>query len=159
MIVECYDVGQPGRGLGALTAVVSTAAVNAVLADNESRFGHSPSPLRDVARDAAVEIHTLEAIHAASATSVPEDLKDLLHGVFAHADPDEVAERSPGWFHDGALSLTRGRMRQAQFVLDEALAESPPGFGVPPTVAKARIEAAKAERAFAELLVELLRTA
>ncbi|MFI6290054.1 hypothetical protein ACIBEJ_00625 [Nonomuraea sp. NPDC050790] len=158
VIAECYDVGQPGRGLDALTAVVRAAGVDAVLTDAEARFGRSRSPLLNVAQDAGVEIHTLEAILAASGTHLPDDLKEQLQGVFAGAGPDELGERSPAWFHDGTLSAARGLMRQAQFELDESMADSPPGFGVAPGVVQARINAARAERVFAETLVELLRT-
>lgn len=68
--------------------------------------------------------------------------------------PDELGERTPSWYHDGVLSLLRAQMRAAHADLDQAAADAPPGYGVPPELMRARLAAAAAEQTFAERLIQ-----
>ncbi|AUG87179.1 hypothetical protein HOS58_gp47 [Streptomyces phage Attoomi] len=61
---------------------------------------------------------------------------------------------APTWYHDGQLSLARGRMQDAHGTLRQVEGDAPPG-PVTPEVTAAREAAYLAELAFVERFAEL----
>ncbi|WP_433379296.1 hypothetical protein [Streptosporangium sp. CA-115845] len=169
--VECFDVGRPGPGRQMLLTLMHANMVDCVLVADlarlERRAGQLASPaeafldaatLKEVFAVSSAQLFALSEIRERG-TRLPVELQEELRQVFTSAGvgPDELGERSPSWYHDGVLSLLRRQMCAAQAELGQAEADSPPGFGVRPEVMQARIAAARAERVFAERLVEVLQ--
>jgi hypothetical protein len=138
--------------------------VDRVLVVDLARLGRQNKGLAEVSallEQAAAELFVLEDIRDKDGVAVPVDLEVQIRAVFAElaeeGGPGFALEMAPSWYHDGELSLLRRIMQAAQAHLAEVEGDAAPGFTVPPAVYEARAQAARAEKAFAEKLLELSR--
>ncbi|MFI7467459.1 hypothetical protein [Nonomuraea sp. NPDC049646] len=162
VVAECSDLGQPGSGLQALFTLAKASAVEQVAVVKMQAFGASEPEMGDAIvkiGKTGAGLSVLASLREVLGTPVPDQLEQQVRDVFTSAGigPDELGEHAPTWYHDGQLSLLRRQLRAAHADLDNAEADGPPGFGVPPAVMRARIAAAQAEQAFAERLMEVAR--
>ncbi|MFF3441796.1 recombinase family protein [Streptosporangium sp. NPDC002721] len=160
VVAECSDVGAVGPGREALEALVAAGVVDRVLVVDRPRLGRDSedlAQLADLFARASKELVVLEDLQPDAA--IPYEQAAQIRAVsgdpLAVGDGADPVATAPLWWHDGGLSLLRGQMQVAQARLAEVEGDSPPGFGVPPALASARAEAARAEAVFAARLLEL----
>ncbi|TMR14091.1 hypothetical protein ETD86_29540 [Nonomuraea turkmeniaca] len=160
-VAECSDVGEPGPGLEAALALLQAGVASQVAVKGMRAFGWQEEHVASVIvriGEAGAGLAVLDDIRQV-ASPVPEDLSQQVRDVFASAGvgPDHLGDVAPLWYYDGGLSVARGYLHAAHARLGKAEAGTPPGFGVPAEMMRARIEAARAERVFAETLLEAVK--